>query len=335
MKAKYALLILLSSPLAAQVPWPVDPTSPAHELGNNYGAFQDYDGSPYYHDGLDILASRGAAVYAVEGGVVQVVVDDGEGGLYSGVMIGQSGDGGLGFDYWHLESSSLAVREGDVVSRGDYLGDLVVWPVDGFHHVHFNRVRGDGDPWSWSTPVENPLSELRPNTDTSDPTVEHSSQGPLIYFCTNESSNYLQPKSLTGVVDVVAGLSDTYNGGSWELAPFEFRLEVADTAGNVVFERSSRLAGDLGDKATMLQVFYKDDNVANSQGDYNNREYFFVLTNNDGDGLIEASDRHEGWDTTKHPDGPYQVKVIVEDMSRNSVSANVSVCVDNRQDSEC
>ncbi len=56
-------LVIAGSVLAER--WPIGDGSTAYPLGNNYGEYQNYGGSPYYHDGIDILGYVGEPNYPV------------------------------------------------------------------------------------------------------------------------------------------------------------------------------------------------------------------------------------------------------------------------------
>ena len=70
------------------VSWPYEPSS-TYDIGNNYGAFQDYGGGAYYHDGIDILTPVTRPVYAVTAGTVTHITTGSD--LYSGIMVGDPG----------------------------------------------------------------------------------------------------------------------------------------------------------------------------------------------------------------------------------------------------
>lgn len=329
-----ALLVALTTVSTGCTPvrWPYNPGNVTYELGNNFGEYQNYGTGPYYHDGLDILGGTTRPLYAVEDGTVTHVTDDG-GGLYTGIMIGEPSAGGVGYLYWHIDSSTLAVSVGDVVNDGDYLGDIVFWPTSSFHHVHFSRVRGTGGyPWGWYEAIANPLGYLEPDTDNASPVFQNAGAGAPFLFCRDETSTYLSPTDLDGKVDIVARLTDKFNGGTtWDMIPVSMNLEIRPAGGGaaVLKRHAFFFHGNLGSDATFVTTVYKDDGTANTQGNYNGRDFYFVVTNSDGDLIVEATDQSGAWDTTAVPNGEYEVTVNAWDDDNNKVTANMIVVVSN------
>jgi hypothetical protein len=52
----YLLILLFPVLLFSQIPWPHPPQDSIHPIGNSWGLFQDYGGSPYLHNGNDRMA---------------------------------------------------------------------------------------------------------------------------------------------------------------------------------------------------------------------------------------------------------------------------------------
>jgi len=328
-----AILCLALLAGCTPVRWPYAPGNTTYELGNNFGEYQRYGGASYYHDGLDILGGVTRPLYAVKGGTVTHVTDDG-GGLYTGIMIGRPQAGGVGWLYWHIDQGTLAVSEGDVVDTGDYLGDIVFWPNSNFHHVHFSRVNGTGGyPWTWYDATGNPLDWLKPDTDNSAPVILNAGAGgDRFLFVDNDSSNYQDPDDLSGQVDVIAKVRDRYNNGTtWDLAPSALSLEIRRQGNNaLVLEKSAHFFhGALGTDATFMPTVYQDDATADSNGDYNNRDFYFIVTNSDNSVGYSAADRPNSWDTTAVSNGKYRVQVKAWDTDGNTDTETMVVTVKN------
>lgn len=67
--ALIAVTVALLSGTAGAIPWIFQPTNQHGSLGNNYDEFQNYGGSPYYHDGIDIMSGAGGVhVYSASDG---------------------------------------------------------------------------------------------------------------------------------------------------------------------------------------------------------------------------------------------------------------------------
>ncbi len=118
------------------------------EVTGVFGAFRSYDGVPSdsWHHGHDIGADHGDPIVAPAPGVVVwtgdlaihgtgVIVDHGA-GVYSG--------------YWHM--SLIAVRAGDEVAAGDWLGNIGSTGLSTGPHLHWEViVQGiDVDPVQWT-----------------------------------------------------------------------------------------------------------------------------------------------------------------------------------------
>ena len=160
--AALAAMVLLATQSAVAIDWPIQPRTEAHPLGNSYGEYQNYGTGNYLHPGIDILSQPYEPVFAVKSGYVKTVLTTG-GDNYWRVAIGDS-SGTVPCDGWlyaHLDQWSIQVLEGQHVNEGQYLGDLVTWPVANFHHLHFSKIRNTGQPWNsnWDF-VGNPLEEL-------------------------------------------------------------------------------------------------------------------------------------------------------------------------------
>ena len=57
--------------------------------------------------------------------------------------------------------------------------------------------------------------------------------------------------------------------------------------------------------------------------------HFVKVTNTDGDGVIEATDEAQTWDTRKLPDGLYDVTVRAWDLKANPAARTARVRVVN------
>ncbi len=118
------------------------------EVTGVFGSYRSYDGVPSdgWHHGHDIGADHGDPIVAPAPGVVVwtgdlaihgngVIIDHGA-GVYSG--------------YWHM--SLIAVRAGDELSTGDWIGNIGTTGLSTGPHLHWEViVRGvDVDPLQWT-----------------------------------------------------------------------------------------------------------------------------------------------------------------------------------------
>jgi hypothetical protein len=76
-------------------------------------------------------------------------------------------------------------------------------------------------------------------------------------------------------------------------------------------------------------VLYKSDNTCQSFGDYDQREYFFIVTNTDGDSIIETTDRDGKWQSGLVGDGNYWVFVRASDVFGNTTTDSMQVTTNN------
>jgi hypothetical protein len=324
-------MLFFFAPKAESIRWPFDPGNVSLPLGNDYGEYQYYGGDPYYHQGIDIMQVFGSHVYAVKAGVVKAVLTT-SAQYHWRVSVGDSAgtqwcDGWL---YAHLDENTIQVQVGDTVQVGDYLGDLVYWPVSGFHHLHFVKIRNHGMPWEsdWKF-IANPLDELVPIDDSSPPVIENARGDYKFAFCQNNTHTYFDPgASVKGDVDIVSKIYDKVNHPNWKLAPYSIEYSIQNDSigiGPILsFIFTDTLWWDQN-----VDVTYQDDAICNTRGDYDYRDFYFLVTNTDGDSVIESADKYSAWHTQDYPNGTYWVKVKAYDRLGNFDSDSMQVFVSN------
>lgn len=101
------------------------------------------------HDGVDLGMAEGSAIYAAKSGVVTV---SGYSGSYGNLV---KIDHGGGVETYYAHCSSLAVTEGESVSKGQIIGYVGSTGNSTGPHLHF-EVRIDGQP-------QNPLDWIKPD----------------------------------------------------------------------------------------------------------------------------------------------------------------------------
>lgn len=342
------LLIAAIVVTAGAVPWPVPPLDSHPPLGNNWGNIQDYGGGPYFHNGIDIITPgiSGAPVYAVRHGWVKGWGTISAEYHYRLAICDTSPEftgRARGWLYAHIDPERPHKGLGDEVAEGELIGYLVPWPVTGFDHLHFARISDTGAYWmrfpdvTWWF-IENPLLSLRPNTDLVSPVFQNARTGQRFAFCRDNSSSYLSPNALNGAVDIICRCYDrtgyTTHDTIWDkLAPFQIDYSIRSSGGATVvpWTASVQFSGRLASTSdTMLtRVVYKRDNTCRSLGDYDRREYYFIVTNTDGDSLIELTDAAGCWQTNAYPDGDYWVLVRASDISGNTTVDSMLVTTAN------
>ncbi len=334
--------ILLFPVFCFNIFWPIPPVDMVHPIGNNWGEYQNYGSGGYFHNGIDILTpdTSGVEVRAVASGWVKAWGTIQEELHYrlavcdSPLTYTSRAEGWL---YAHIDPGKWHKNLGDRVEEGEVIGYLVAWPVDAtFDHLHFARISDTGATWQrFPSPtwwfIQNPLLVLQPNTDIEAPVFENARTGQRFAFCRdNRNNQYLNPDSLVGDVDIIARIFDrtgfTTGDTVWDrLAPYRIEYMIRRADGLVVVpwrlgvEFSNRLEGAL------VNVVYKRDNTCRSQGDYENRVYYYIITNTDGDSLIEATDTTGKWATGLIGDGEYWVIVRAADVVGNTTTDSMLV----------
>jgi hypothetical protein len=331
--ARFAITLALAACAAGSavaIEWPVGPGDASMPLGNSYGEFQYYGGDPYYHPGIDILVPAGTPVYAVKAGWVKAVLTIAA-DLHWRVAIGDSA-GATPCDGWlyaHLDPVTIAVSEGEWVDAGQYLGDIVYWPVADFHHLHFVKIRHQGVVWSsdWQF-IGNPLDELDMIADTSAPVFENGYGAQRFAFCQNGSASYFAiGEALAGDVDVVCRAYDYIQAPAWKVAPYQLEYAVEGDS-SIPWTLSVAFTGPLAWDQD-IYVVYQDDPFCPSMGDYEQRRFYFNLTNTDGDGVIEADDASYSWQTSYFHNGPYTVYARAQDRFGNVTVDSMTITVGN------
>jgi hypothetical protein len=332
------IFLLLGSQLFA-ISWPIAPVDSVHPLGNNWGNYQNYGGGPYFHNGIDIITpgQQGAPVYAVAHGWVKTWLTI-QARYHWRLAIADSNlaytDSCEGWLYAHIDTSRFHKNIGDEVQEGELIGYLVPWPVAGFDHLHFARIKDEGSTWDeadWEF-VQNPLLILSPNTDTIAPKFENARAGQMFAFFRNNSNVYLSPDSLNGDIDIIAKIYDktgvTTTDTVWDkLAPFRIEYSIRGEEDSVPTTLFVQFSGIINQGC--IRVIYKTSNPCRSRGDYNYRDYYFIVTNTDGDSILETTDSLECWQTAYFPNGWYYVKVTAYDVSENFTTESMPVFIYN------
>ncbi len=317
------------------VPWPLLPNA-QHSVGNTYNEYQNYGGSPYPHPGHDIFGSANQAVYAVHSGVVKAVLTTG-GDLYWRIAIADTtGNGTLpGYLYAHIAYGTIAVTVGQAITEGQYIGGLVQWPGWNFTHTHFARVQDTGSQWygSWIT-IGNAHMYMQNQTENTVPIFEPARGTELLAFCANNTSNYQASNQIHGAVDIIAHVGDTI-ASTWVCTVQELRYTIYPQGHPDAPVVSNKLAVDFdmmndyyagGPNWSLLtNILYKQDTTCRTQGDYDFREFYHILTNSDGDQSWGQEDITQSWDTSLLPDGYYIVRVRARDVAGNVTTDSMTV----------
>jgi len=325
------------------IPWPFVPFDEMHTVWNYY---EQHMGSgynwSYLHQGLDMIVPISEPTYAVAPGIVKCVLTiSGEYHWRIAISPVQEEGWSDGWLYAHLIENTIQFDVGDTVELHDYLGDIIEWTED-WGHIHFVEIHDSGLVWEyednqWGINF-NPLRALDSDTDLTAPVIDMVFNDSKFGFCENETSNYLDPDSLYGDIDIITKVVDYVGESMWQQPAFETYYWVKKLPqGDIVFPRT------LGHMLNHKYPFYSSDNfepyatviykrdatLPPSHWDDMERDYYHVLTNSDGDSLVDLSEKELAFSTSQHPDGEYRVIVEVFDEYGNTSVDSMDVWFKN------
>ena len=327
------------------IPWPLAPQDSVHTVWNHYEQHMSYGQADwsYLHQGLDLITEIGEPVYAVQDGIVKCVLTlGGESYWRTAISPEQEAGWSNGWLYAHLIHNTIQFGVGDSVHVGDYLGNIIQWTPD-WGHIHFAEIRDTGLVWSYNDNqwgiTHNPLLSLTPDIDSVPPVIEDVFPWSKFGFCTNETSHYLNPDSLYGDVDIIVKVSDYIGDSPWEQPGFATYYWLIDqatqdtvitpTLGQILNHQYDVFGVD--DLVPYAIVIYKrDSTLLPPLWTTEDRDYYQVLTNNNGDSLINLSERQLSWHTNDFPDGWYWLYVKALDAYGNGVIDGQEVQIRNQ-----
>jgi hypothetical protein len=322
------------------IPWMFAPFDSMRTVWNYYEQHMG-DGSSdwsYLHQGLDLIVPVGEPTYAVQSGVVKCVLTIG-GASYWRLAISpeQSAGWSDGWLYAHLIHSTIQVDVGDTVDIHDYLGNIVQWTED-WGHIHFVQIHDSGLVWlyddnEWGINF-NPLLALEPDSDLVAPVIENVFPDSKFAFCTNETSHYLDSDSLYGDVDIIIKTVDYVGESEWQQPAFysyywvnrlpEDTTVFPRTLGYILNHRYPFY--EVSHFEPYATVLYKRDQLLpGPEWMMPIRNYYHILTNNNGDSLIELSEANLAFATADYPDGEYRIFIQAFDEYGNSATDSMDV----------
>jgi len=332
---------------SARHSWFFPPTNRPHTVGHAIHSFQNYSSQPsgaYFHPGTDVMEPDGTDVLASSGGRVANMGWYSSRPLYYEVAI-LDGDGFL-WEYHHVDEPTIPQAVKDAYTKqtpilaGTLIGKNVKWPTRShygpyFHHIHLNVRDPDGR-------YLNGLHFLLKTGETTAPTaygIYVIPQGGDLAFNRTGEQNVV----ISGPVDVVLRADDIVTS-PYQLGIHEIRYaitELSATQGHnvdeILFWRFDDLPGGSSTGAHVWDVHQAtirhDGQSYATQGDYNARRFYYVLTNSDGKTLSSA----HHWDTAardpqgkrRFPDGSYRITVKLRDEAGNLTVKSLDVRVRN------
>jgi hypothetical protein len=297
--------------------WPVKPFDKPHPVRGSFGDPRTVFAGPpnqitlltgggafQFHDGVDISAPDGTAVYPVESGTVKMLTKD---------WVSVESPGGRTFEYWHVTP---------VVSLGEHVdADSTVLGhiIRECGHVHLTEL-DDGVP-------SNPLQpgHLTPYADTTTPTITSVS------FRANPTGGDLMPELLRGRVEIVAAATDMPSvpvAGIWHGLPvtpavIEWRIQRADNGKVVV---PTRVIYDVRSHLPALGDFWR----IYARGTHQNMSVFGKHYSYLQPGVYLFRLAPGGFDTHTLPDGVYEVVVTACDVRGNHSSTIERFSIHNK-----
>lgn len=274
--------------------WPF----PLLSIGHNMQSYQDYSGSPYWHDGLDIRATQDQPIYAAAGGKVVNIQNYVSGNaLYWEIAI-QDAEGFV-WKYHHVDKNSIpsdihsAYKTGEKIAAGVLLGNVVRWPVSSFgevyHHLHLLVVGADGR-------YVNPFLMMEPLADTQAPVINK------IGLAKNHKP--VDGNTVQGEHALYLEASDLVYHQKFILPPHKISYRLDNGEEKVVWEFINLPSGK-NDTDYINDFFMKG-----TCGDYSCRKFYFNLN------FSQAKPRG----TFNLPVGGHEIEVTVEDMVGNKAS---------------
>jgi hypothetical protein len=76
-----------------------------------------------------------------------------------------------------------------------------------------------------------------------------------------------------------------------------------------------------------VDVIYKRDEICFTSSTFSRRDFYFIVTNTDGDSVVEATDAAYSWVTRDFPDGDYWVVVTACDAADNCARDSMLVTI--------
>lgn len=278
--------------------WPF----PLLSIGHNMQSYQDYGGSPYWHDGLDIRATQDQPIYAAVGGQVVNIENYVMGNpMYWEIAI--LDEEGFVWKYHHVDRKSIpdeiqrAYKNRDTIKTGTLLGNVVRWPISSFgevyHHCHLLVVAADGK-------YINPFLMMEPLADTSVPVINK------IGIAKNHKPTDLT--EVSGPHSLFVDASDLTLHTKFILPPYKISYRIDNGDEKVVWEFINLPSGKNDTD------FISDFHLQGTCGDYSCRKFYFNLN------FTTTNPRAQ----MNLPKGQHTVDVTVEDIVGNKTSKSFS-----------
>ena len=292
--------------------WPVKPFLRQHPIRGYFGDPRTIgreqlgtdrrgsSGSFAFHNGVDIYAPDGTAVYPVVSGLAHIK---------SGDEVSVTTGDGRAFQYFHI---APAVTPGERVTAYRTVLGYVRRP---FQHVHLTEI----DDFRAHNPLD--PGHLEPYHDRTVPTVEQ-------FLFTNGDGRPLDPRALRGTVTIAADAADTPAmpvPGHWfgfPVAPAFVGWRLASQRGAVIYRR---VAADFRFREPDQRDFWS----VYAAGTYQNYPDFthHLYWHMPGRYLFNLTP--SALNTRKLRNGIYRITVVAADTCGNRSTLTEQIAVDN------
>jgi hypothetical protein len=313
------------------IPWPFFPFDSMRTVWNHYEQHMGSNpNSSYLHQGLDLITPIDEPTYSVIDGYAKCVLTLGGAAYWriavSPVQVPGWSDGWLSA---HLVENTIQFAVGDTVETHDYLGDIIFWSGD-WGHIHFVEIRDSGTVWQYSDNEWginfNPALALTPYIDIISPYIDPVFTWSKFAFAKNETATYLQPDSLFGEIDIIVKVVDYVGDSEWQQPAYTTWYTIKKISNGQIIK--PRTLGhilnhdfpfyDGSNYQPYAGVIYQRDNtLLPSSWMDTERNFYHNLTNNNGDSLVELSEKTLAFDTDNYYDGDYRIIVEVYDEAGN------------------
>ena len=275
-------------------PWPF----PLLSIGHNMQSYQNYGGSPYWHDGLDIRSRIDQPMYASAGGKVVNIENYVWGDPHYWEIAILDAEGFV-WKYHHVDRKSIpeqihkAYKEGGSIPAGTFIGNVYRWSVttygELYHHLHLLVVAKDGK-------YINPFLMMEPLADTAAPVIRK------IGLAKNHRP--IADNEIRGPHSLYLDASDLVLHNKFLLPPHKISYKIDEGEEILVWEFVHLPSGT--DDVKYINDFYMEGTC----GNYHCRKFYFNLN------FTPESPRK----TMQLPRGSHKVEVMVEDIVGNKAS---------------
>ena len=153
----------------------------------------------------------------------------------------------------------------------------------------------------------------------------------------NSAGDYLDPFNLSGEFDIIVKCHDLANS-DWriDIHDLSYSLSTVNNPDSILFQKfafvydfdlDTYIYGNID--WMILNTIYSRDVTCYSVGNYDEREYYHIITNSNGDSLITQEDEAECFDSSQFDDGMYVLNVYARDASLNTSVDSMIVVFNN------